>query len=54
MNTSGEQALFEIDDTLSVRDLTQRFAKMLRLEFGSEVWVRGQIRDLNRASSGHV
>lgn len=54
MSASDEQALFEVDDTLSVRDLTQRFAKMLRREFGNEVWVRGQIRDLNRASSGHV
>jgi len=48
------QALFEIDDTLSVRELGQRFAKMLRREFRSEVWVRGQIRDLSRPPSGHV
>lgn len=47
-------ALFEIDDTLSVRDLAKRFAKMLRREFSGEVWVRGQIRDLSRPPSGHV
>lgn len=54
MSSADELALFEIDDTLSVRDLTQRFAKMLRREFGSEVWIRGQIRDLSRPPSGHV
>lgn len=54
MSPADEQALFEIDDTLSVRELTQRFTKMLRREFGGEVWIRGQIRDLSRASSGHV
>ena len=52
--TDEPQALFEIDDTLSVRELGQRFAKMLRREFRSEVWGRGQIRDLSRPPSGHV
>lgn len=47
-------SLFEVDDTLSVKQLSARFAKMLRREFSAEVWVRGQIRNLSRPPSGHV
>lgn len=47
-------SLFEVDDTLTVRQLSVRFTKMLRREFSTEVWVKGQIRNLSRPSSGHV
>lgn len=42
------------DDTWSVGELSSAIAEQLRQAFPSEVWVRGEIRDLSRARSGHV
>lgn len=43
------------DGTLTVAEVGRRIERALRREFGdAAVWVRGEIRDLNRAPSGHV
>lgn len=55
--SNGETPLFEIeepDDTLTVRELANRFTKLFRREFPKELWVRGQIRNLSRSAKGHV
>lgn len=49
--------LFEVaepDDTLTVREVSQRLAQLLKREFKKELWVRGQIRNLSRSQRGHV
>jgi exodeoxyribonuclease VII large subunit len=47
--------LFADDGTLTVGEIGRRIERALRREFGDKaVWVRGEIRDLNRAQSGHV
>ena len=47
--------LFDDDGTLTVGEIGRRIERALRREFGtSAVWVRGEIRDLKRAPSGHV
>jgi len=49
--------LFEVaepDDTLSVREVSQRLTQLLKREFKKELWVRGQIRNLSRSQRGHV
>jgi exodeoxyribonuclease VII large subunit len=47
--------LFADDGTLTVGEIGRRIERALRREFGSvAVWVRGEIRDLKRAPSGHV
>lgn len=40
--------------TWSVAELAEAVAEQLRVGFPAEVWVRGEIRDLSRARSGHV
>jgi exodeoxyribonuclease VII large subunit len=41
--------------TLTVGEVSRRIERALRREFGDRaVWVRGEIRDLKRAPSGHV
>ena len=42
------------DPTFSVAELSAGIARALQRTFPEEVWVRGEIRDLNRAASGHV
>ena len=42
------------EPTLSVSELSDRIGYAVRSAFHDEVWVRGEIRDLNRARSGHV
>jgi exodeoxyribonuclease VII large subunit len=43
------------DGTLTVAEVGRRIERALRREFGdAAVWVRGEIRDLKRAPSGHV
>ena len=40
--------------TFSVTELADAIGNALRASFRDEVWVRGEIRDLSRANSGHV
>lgn len=40
--------------TWSVRELSDAIGEQLRAAFPAEVWVRGEIQNLNRARSGHV
>lgn len=40
--------------TWSVRELSRAIGERLRDAYPGEVWVRGEIHDLNRARSGHV
>jgi exodeoxyribonuclease VII large subunit len=43
------------DGTLTVGEVSRRVERALRREFGDRpVWVRGEMRDLNRPPSGHV
>jgi exodeoxyribonuclease VII large subunit len=42
------------EPTFSVTELSDRIGHALRATFREEVWVRGEIRNLNRARSGHV
>jgi exodeoxyribonuclease VII large subunit len=42
------------EPTFSVTELSDAIGKALRAAFRGEVWVRGEIRDLSRARSGHV
>lgn len=42
------------EPTFSVTELSDAIGNALRATFRDEVWVRGEIRDLSRASSGHV
>jgi exodeoxyribonuclease VII large subunit len=42
------------EPTFSVTELSDRIGNALRAAFRDEVWVRGEIRNLNRARSGHV
>ena len=42
------------EPTLSVTELSDAIGNALRARFRDEVWVRGEIRDLSRARSGHV
>src|SRR5205085_3336716 len=44
----------EAEPTWSVTELADRIGNALRAAFRDEVWVRGEIRDLSRAKSGHV
>lgn len=47
--------LFRDDGTLTVGEVSRRIERALRREFGDgALWVRGEIRDLKRAPSGHV
>ncbi len=42
------------EPTWSVTELADRIGNAVRAAFRDEVWVRGEIRDLSRAKSGHV
>jgi exodeoxyribonuclease VII large subunit len=42
------------EPTFSVTELSDAVGNALRARFREEVWVRGEIRDLSRAKSGHV
>jgi exonuclease VII large subunit len=42
------------EPTFSVTELADAIGNALRASFRDEVWVRGEIRDLKRAQSGHV
>lgn len=42
------------EPTFSVTELADAIGNALRASFRDEVWVRGEIRDLSRAQSGHV
>ena len=42
------------EPTWSVTELADRIGNALRAAFRDEVWVRGEVRDLSRAKSGHV
>jgi len=49
--------LFEdagLDDSFTVSSLGDAVSRSLRAALPGEVWVRGEIRDLTRAKSGHV
>ena len=42
------------EPTFSVTEVSDAIGNALRARFRDEVWVRGEIRDLSRARSGHV
>jgi exodeoxyribonuclease VII large subunit len=42
------------EPTFTVTEVSDRIGNALRAAFRDEVWVRGEIRDLSRAKSGHV
>ena len=46
--------LFEVDDTLTVGQLTRQLGEAVKRTFRTEVWVQGQIRNLSRSARGHV
>ncbi|MEM7093867.1 MAG: exodeoxyribonuclease VII large subunit [Actinomycetota bacterium] len=46
--------LFEVDDTVTVGQLTRRLSESIKRTFRSELWVQGQIRNLSRSARGHV
>jgi exodeoxyribonuclease VII large subunit len=48
-----QEALFE-EPTLSVAELNTAVGLALQRAFPTEVWVRGEVRDLSRPPSGHV
>lgn len=47
-------SLFEIDDTLTVGQVTRQLSEAIKRTFRSEVWIQGQIRNLSRSARGHV
>ncbi|MGA9598314.1 MAG: exodeoxyribonuclease VII large subunit, partial [Acidimicrobiia bacterium] len=40
--------------TYTVADVTRMLMRVISRAFPDEIWVQGEIRDLNRAPSGHV
>ena len=46
--------LFEIDDTLTVGQVTRKIGESLKRAFRNEIWIQGQIRNLTRSGRGHV
>lgn len=54
MSLFDDADLGSSEPTWSVTELADRIGNALRAAFRDEVWVRGEIRDLSRASSGHV
>ena len=46
--------LFEVDETLTVGQLTRQLGEAVKRTFRTEVWVQGQIRNLSRSARGHV
>jgi len=46
--------LFEVDETLTVGQLTRQLGETIKRTFRTEVWVQGQIRNLSRSARGHV
>ena len=49
-----ETPLFEVDDTLTVGQVTRRINEAVKRSFSKDVWVQGQIRNLSRSGRGHV
>lgn len=49
-----ENALFEVDDTLTVAQVNRRLNDAVKRVFPSDLWVQGQIRNLSRSTRGHV
>ena len=50
----SENALFDVDETLTVGQVNRRLSEAVRRSFSKEVWVQGQIRNLSRSGRGHV
>ena len=42
------------EKTFTVAEISERIAASLRTALPGEIWVKGEIRDLTRPSSGHV
>jgi exodeoxyribonuclease VII large subunit len=53
MFSTVQQALFE-EPTLTVAELNAGIGVAVQRAFPTEVWIRGEIRDLSRPPSGHV
>jgi exodeoxyribonuclease VII large subunit len=49
-----DNALFDVDDTLTVGQVNRRLSEAVRRSFSKDVWVQGQIRNLSRSGRGHV
>src|SRR3954470_19508643 len=49
-----QEALFSDEPTMSVAELNAGIGTALSRAFPDEVWVRGEIANLNRPASGHV
>jgi len=49
-----DNPLFEVDDTLTVGQITRRLSEAVKRTFSKDVWVQGQIRNLSRSGRGHV
>ena len=49
-----DNALFDIDDTLTVGQVNRRLSEAVRRSFSNDIWVQGQIRNLSRSGRGHV
>lgn len=54
MSLFDDAGLGDSEPTWSITELADRIGYALRAAFRDEVWVRGEIRDLTRARSGHV
>lgn len=50
----SDNALFEVDDTLTVAQVNRRVNEAVRRAFSKDIWVQGQIRNLSRSGRGHV
>lgn len=51
---TSDNALFEIDETLTVGQVTRRLSETVKRTFSNDIWVQGQIRNLSRSGRGHV
>lgn len=50
----NNNALFDVDDTLTVGQLNRRLSEAVRRSFAKDIWVQGQIRNLSRSGRGHA
>ena len=50
----SENTLFDVDETLTVGQVTRRISEAVRRTFSKDIWVQGQIRNLSRSGRGHV
>lgn len=50
----SDNALFEVDETLTVGQITRRLSETVKRTFSKDLWVQGQIRNLSRSGRGHV